>query len=73
MLFHSAACILVLFIYFCLFVAIFQPLRNKKADVDSDENTPGEYVLTKPKNDSAKPSKHQEKKQKQLAKKEKVI
>lgn len=58
---------------FSIYVGIFQPLRNKKADWDSDENASGEYVLTKPKNDSSKPSKHQEKKQKQLAKKEKVL
>lgn len=47
-------------------------MRNRKSDLEFDENTSGEYVLTKPKNDSGKPSKHQEKKQKQLARKEKV-
>lgn len=48
-----------------------KPLRNKKVGWDSDGSTPGEYALSKPKNDTEKLSKHQEKKQKQLAKKEK--
>ncbi|GFX80085.1 ubiquitin carboxyl-terminal hydrolase 45 [Trichonephila clavipes] len=45
-------------------------IRGRKLNQDADENN-GEYVLTKSKKDYGRPSKHQEKKMKQMEKKEK--
>lgn len=51
-------------------IIVFQPLRNRKGGIEQQDGN--EYVLNKPKRESGKPSKHQLRKLKELAKKEKV-
>lgn len=55
-----------------MYPSFLQAIRIRKPEQDCNENGE-EYVLNKSKKDFSKPSKHQEKKLKQMERKEKVF